>query len=1150
MQQQQPLQEARHRAAAQFRTKADVQVLGISLFIRNGMAVDVFEVDQLSICLLVGILLVLALVKYQQYWDQPLLHPLILARQAETSQVHAPKESATYRNINAPLGFDLAMRPQRFAPDVASLLALGVTGAEGEHARRVLDMSLTNLELRRQATAFAYGLQDTLQGATPIIAVYGRLASARSLIALLAGAVSGLPITTYVVPDGAQATQLPDDVDFERAVLVRVDATEPVPPALALCTLSVVANTEEPTPGVLSATRTLHFDDVLGQTTNDTPAACDHSTLRSNELDAVGARTFATFYDPDADAWVRATHTSMTSGVTAWLSEYPPEKIPGMHDTLLTDAFLAGELSAPAYVSLALTALYTGAAFSSEPSTEVLSLARVLKPTLLYLSARAAFHVEFSLWLPSTGALLHSLAYRVNTFVLRNGRFTRNLWLDKWVAAPLRRALGFDTVRATYVLSSGAEIDQTTLDQLRLYLAGPVMHAYVPHRLSDGATAAVVTAPVAASNMYDLQAFAPQLVDGASTRRLAPHVGPPAVTMEVKLVENTPAVQKHAAALARLALDETGTRDDPVGEVYVRGYALAHATTENIARDSTLSGWFATGDVGTFRTNGTLVIVAAHDAEQAGVAPDFTLDPSGDPLPELRAPQPRRAAKSMRTTASRIAVAPVALAMLALCVAPLVAAVDTLGGTHPLSRERLALVSHAQAPQELERRAKINTTQASTAASSNSTMYNMALNSLLTAQRASWEQGVTQSAILETYYPEWSVYHKTSGDLYPKKESASAIPSQLLSLAYHSIAAQDRNGRLATVVTGDESTSQGAALDSASCGEGVLIGAWIIEGFVNNQPDPNGFWGGAAHRQLDYVLHNVSRSSNGVISQRAARNVIQLWSDQTYMGPPFLAHYALITNNVTLFNMAFDQLEGVHNGLLLRDGTGKGLWGHIVDYSNVSAPRWIDDRAWLTGNAWAAAGMLRVMAASMHSSDSGVQQRGQALGPLVDSIFDTAYPFIDQNTGLFHNVVNDTRTFLDGSGSALMAYAVFRYGSMVPSKRDHISMAEKTYQTLQKSLDPYGSYTNNILTVNELSTASPGPTSTESLAFLAMLASARRDYYAGNVTGSDGGVDAPEGSTAADQGSDSNAGVPSRAGPWAALAALGTAWVAATLIAM
>ena len=50
--------------------------------------------------------------------------------------------------------------------------------------------------------------------------------------------------------------------------------------------------------------------------------------------------------------------------------------------------------------------------------------------------------------------------------------------------------------------------------------------------------------------------------------------------------------------------------------------------------------------------------------------------------------------------------------------------------------------------------------------------------------------------------------------------------------------------------------------------------------------------------------------------------------------------------------------------------------------------------------------------------------------------------------------------------------------------------------------------------------------------------------------GACGGVDAPEGSTAADQGSDSNAGVPSRAGPWAALAALGTAWVGATLIAM
>lgn len=1050
----------------------------------------VFEVDRLSVALLVALLVVLGLVKYLQQYDQPLLHPLILARQADASQTRSPGESATYRNVNAPLGFDLAMRPQRSAPDVPSLLRLGVTGEESEHSRRILDMSLTNTELRQQAAAFGHGIHTLLQGSLQTLVVYGRFSSARSIIALLSATVADLPWTTLYVPDGAQLSSLPAGVELDKTAVVCVDASAPLPPALARAVLSVVRDSEQLAKAP-KGTRVVEFDDVLGHSADHTPAPCDRSQLRSAELDEAGAKTFALFYDDGSRQWTRATHTSLTSGVTAWLSEYPPEKIPGKKDTILTDAFYAGELPAPAYVALVLTALYTGAGFASEAPSELLDLVKILKPTLLYLTKKGAECVEQALWLPSTGSVFIWPMRRLNMYALRSGRVPRDAIMDRILCAPLRRAIGVDTVRSVFLLSNGCQFDQGMLDQMRLYLAVPTMHTYLPSYLNARGDAAVVTAPVAASNMYDLQAFAPQLVDFESARRLPPHVGPPSVSMELKLVANTPAVKARAEAIERIKFDEVATRDDPVGEVYVRGYALAHVRAPDLASDTTLSDWFATGDVALVRTNGTMVLIGGAGAPKAGVAPDITLDSSGGKLPTLKEPAepaPAPAPAPARKIGGSRATAPLALAMVALCALP---------GVSAHSREAVQ--------QGLMRRA-------TPTASENNTMINLALNSLLTSQRASWEQGVTQSAILETYYPEWSVFKKgEAGKLYPARDTLGVkIPAQLLSLAFHSIASQDASGRLASVVTGDEVSGQGASQDSASCGEGVLIGAWIVEGFTNNAPDTNGYWGGAAKRQLDYLQRNVSKSSNGALSQRAVANQVQLWSDTVYMGPPFFAQYGLMTNNRELLQYAYTQVELLHNALALPSGTGKGLWGHILNYTNVAQPRWIDQRAWLTGNAWAAAGMLRVLAALEQSTfASSFSSETDNIKAWIDELLSAAYNSVDAS-GLLHNVVNDTRTFLDGSGSALLAYSVFRLGSMDPSKRGLISHAETAYGTLQNSLDPYGSYTNDILTVNELNTNSPGATSTESLAFLALLAAARRDYYAGNTTGSNGTVSPPK----------------------------------------
>lgn len=1022
-------------------------------------------VDNTSVVLLVTLLALLLYARFCRQYNQPVLHPLILQRQSEASAVRMPNESASYRNVNAPLGLDLAMRPQRDTPTVATMLARGVEQDVPQAVRRVLDASMSNEEIRSQAASFLSAVRTILHTDSPVIVVCGFLNSSHALTALLAPTLIRGGARVLVVPPGMPPVSLPEDVDMNVLAIVCLDA--PLLPIFAHARL-IIANENSDVKGASYMT----WDDVMGHATeNEVPPVPDVSRLTNAELDSLGANTFATFWDGER-AWVSVSETSMTSGVTSWLSQFPTDAIPQRGDLVLTDLMYARAVPATVFVTLLLSVLFTGTGIAMEPSAELTQNLRVLHPTLLFVSTYGAQCIEQSVWMPSTASPLWSLMRRMNMDLLRNGVLPKDRLLDRLVCKGVRHRVGLDHVRAAIITGNGCAAEQSLVDSLRLYLGVPVMHAYVPRRLELQGMSSIVTAPVCTSNMYDLQVFAPQLLQDDSARCLPAHVGPPSVSLELKLVHDTPAVRDHAEAIERLRVDGC---DDPIGEVYVRGYTVSQ-TGHN---DTRISPWHSTGDVALVRTNGTFVVIAPRGANEAGIMPNtITSTEASDILVRQRAPR-----RVMPTTAM--------LALL-LCVS----CVDAHGMTrspHP--------------PGQLMRRSEDHNI--------NSTMINLAFSGIMSMQRASWEQGVLQSAVTEFYYPQWSVFKKPGNELYPKPKTLSIKdqPIDLLRLSMSSIDGQDSVGRLASVVTGDESTDRGASMDSASCGEGVLVGAWIREGFPNNKPDARGLFGHAAQKQLEYLLHNITRTPSGALSQRAGSVDPELWSDSAYMGPPFLAFYGLVTSNQTLVQMAFNQLRLQRMALARSKGTGRNLWHHIVKFPNArnkSDTQLIDARVWLTGNGWAAAGMLRVAAIISQSPwmDKMKDQYNQLLD-WAEDIVSATYFYVDRGTGLMRNVVDNPKTFYDGSGSALMAYATFRLGSMDEQRRDQIQWAENAYQTLSKALDPFSQFTNGIQTVNEMSSGEVGVTSTESLAFLILMSAARRDYYKGNTTGTGSAVDPP-----------------------------------------
>jgi len=180
----------------------------------------------------------------------------------------------------------------------------------------------------------------------------------------------------------------------------------------------------------------------------------------------------------------------------------------------------------------------------------------------------------------------------------------------------------------------------------------------------------------------------------------------------------------------------------------------------------------------------------------------------------------------------------------------------------------------------------------------------------------SWEYGTTFQALLEVYNPELSVFSKQafpSGSL--PNASSNDVPA-LKYLAPHI----DTNGD--TLANGD-----GANGDPASLGVGaILLGV------------RNGAFEQAATRQFHH-LFEAPTLYNGAISQR--EKVPELWADGMFMIPPFLAYYAVATQNKTLLRESIRQCQYYRQ--VLKANTTQdwdGLWVHIVGPESQTLGIW------------------------------------------------------------------------------------------------------------------------------------------------------------------------------------------------------------------
>ncbi|KAF7325661.1 hypothetical protein MKEN_00416000 [Mycena kentingensis (nom. inval.)] len=286
-----------------------------------------------------------------------------------------------------------------------------------------------------------------------------------------------------------------------------------------------------------------------------------------------------------------------------------------------------------------------------------------------------------------------------------------------------------------------------------------------------------------------------------------------------------------------------------------------------------------------------------------------------------------------------------------------------------------------------------------------------------------WEYGTCAESLLELHNPTYSVFGPSP---FPVPAlDVSSTPSLAYAQKYIPFGI---NGI---------STGGGAAADPAALGVAALmIGR------------TNATYTDACEKGTDYLVSGVPRWANGAISHRA--DVAELWADFTYMAPPYLAYFAAATDDEKLLEESYRQCGYYREVLLfnsssstfspLNTSSSDGLWRHIV------GPNSSDPWFWSTGNAWAAAGMSRVLATIIKAPVAqNTTWQANAVADLtgwIKEIIDGARRS-STDGGLLRNYLDDQWTehgFGEISGSALLAATALRMVVLAPK-----TFPSKTY---------------------------------------------------------------------------------------------------------
>lgn len=346
----------------------------------------------------------------------------------------------------------------------------------------------------------------------------------------------------------------------------------------------------------------------------------------------------------------------------------------------------------------------------------------------------------------------------------------------------------------------------------------------------------------------------------------------------------------------------------------------------------------------------------------------------------------------------------------------------------------------------------------------------------------SWEYGTAAEALLELRDPAISVF---SQNPFPNGKLPDIHADTVATLGY-----AKQHIRLNGETLFDD---KWGVADPAALGVSAILLGLSEPSYLD-----------AAHRQAEYLLTKAPRwSSHGAISHR--KDVEEVWADFVYMVPPFLAYYAVASNDDTYLKEAIVQCAAYKNALSTKSiGSDRGLWHHIVGPDND------DPGYWSTSNGWAAAGLARVLATLQkwnRTSESTeiAEMFSLAIRDIVDGAISTDEH--RREARLLPNYLYAKKGEPwadDASGTALLASVVYRMavldrgrftGKCTRRKIHYLEWADNKRKAVYGCVDPETGIVRP--TVNPLKHAQREPLMTgspEGQSFVVLLWTAHRDW--------------------------------------------------------
>jgi rhamnogalacturonyl hydrolase YesR len=242
-----------------------------------------------------------------------------------------------------------------------------------------------------------------------------------------------------------------------------------------------------------------------------------------------------------------------------------------------------------------------------------------------------------------------------------------------------------------------------------------------------------------------------------------------------------------------------------------------------------------------------------------------------------------------------------------------------------------------------------------------------AMLAMLCMQRMAWEQGTASQALI-------AIGRKDLAILFAKD----------------AVVRQTNEGRLG--ILGNDP----GVTDPASNGEAVLL-AWKETGEDKYKQ--------AADAMYDYLKNKAPKSSDGILHHVTYAK--QIWSDASFMAPPFLA----VMGD---FDESVKQIEGFRKYLMDKE---KKMYYHVWDEEKNTFTRKL---FWGGGNGWTAAGIAKIIDFLPENRQDLQKKMVQYGKEVIDGCLTYMRP-----DGLFHDIIDDSNTFIETNLSQMLAYAIY-----------------------------------------------------------------------------------------------------------------------------